>query len=787
MQRFILSILLSLTALTAVADDQKPLGVVGSRVVAMDGKVHQMGMDGSVLKPMVISFIDPQCSADAAVIESLRQLNAKALAKKHVFYAVVPGGTANWSQTNAFINSNKLPFPVILDADRNLQHRLAPGTALETIVISKHDALLQRSKLGKASVAAVDYPKTALDADAYCTIAEGTDIEKPDYNRHIASLLQANCVDCHRPKGIGPFALGTFEESRPMAHIMALVTKQRIMPPWKARPGSGHYLNERLLSEHQIDLLARWAETGANEGAPADATPAANLNTSEWPLGEPDIIISMDEAFRVPAGGPDIYRYFVVKDAIPKGLEIAAIDFLPGDASVVHHANFFVDYGKKARAKDAEDPAPGFSVFGTGGFFSYWDSNNTAAGLGAWAPGGNAIRYPDGLGIKLPGGADFIFEIHYHPTGKAANDQSRLGIYLAKKPIKKTLTSLFVGTNQMSIPAGAKDYKRYFYMDLPTDMSIVDIGPHMHYLGTRAQVSATLPDGTEKSLLDVDWDFRWQGAYFYREPLFLPKGTRIHVTTSYDNSADNPYNPYNPPVVADWGWGTDQEMGELYVTAIANSASDSRKLQEAARQSWLRPSDPEVLASNLSDAEIIERLKHLSTWEKDGESLALLLLGDNERAERSLALVKKLRRQSPKDARLLMVAGSLNAIVGSYSQSSREQYRYYSDAMALYEAALALDETLWDARYGLATGYATDTSAASLKIAESHFLKLLQQQESTTATSSRFVLPYTGLGDMYRQQGRDEDARRIWQRGVKHFPRNQHLVERLGLDKKTGR
>jgi tetratricopeptide (TPR) repeat protein len=156
-------------------------------------------------------------------------------------------------------------------------------------------------------------------------------------------------------------------------------------------------------------------------------------------------------------------------------------------------------------------------------------------------------------------------------------------------------------------------------------------------------------------------------------------------------------------------------------------------------------------------------------------------------AERSLALVKKLRRQSPKDARLLMVAGSLNAIVGSYSQSSREQYRYYSDAMALYEAALALDETLWDARYGLATGYATDTSAASLKIAESHFLKLLQQQESTTATSSRFVLPYTGLGDMYRQQGRDEDARRIWQRGVKHFPRNQHLVERLGLDKKTGR
>ena len=57
-----------------------------------------------------------------------------------------------------------------------------------------------------------------------------------------------------------------------------------------------------------------------------------------------------------------------------------------------------------------------------------------------------------------------------------------------------------------------------------------------------------------------DWDFNWQDIYHYKEPLFLPAGSRVDLVAHFDNSVENPANPNDPPVPVGWGEKTTDEM-----------------------------------------------------------------------------------------------------------------------------------------------------------------------------------------------------------------------------------
>jgi tetratricopeptide (TPR) repeat protein len=96
------------------------------------------------------------------------------------------------------------------------------------------------------------------------------------------------------------------------------------------------------------------------------------------------------------------------------------------------------------------------------------------------------------------------------------------------------------------------------------DVKVYLANPHAHYLGKEFKATATLPDGSTKPLLWIqDWDFNWQDGYNYKEPFVLPKGTRIDVRITYDNSASNPRNPSNPPTRVWWGEESTDEMGSI--------------------------------------------------------------------------------------------------------------------------------------------------------------------------------------------------------------------------------
>ena len=73
------------------------------------------------------------------------------------------------------------------------------------------------------------------------------------------------------------------------------------------------------------------------------------------------------------------------------------------------------------------------------------------------------------------------------------------------------------------------------------------------------------------------YDFNWQLAYRYAQPLRIPAGSFLRATAWYDNSADNPANP-DPTKTVRWGPQTTDEMMlgyvEYYLPAEETEASE---------------------------------------------------------------------------------------------------------------------------------------------------------------------------------------------------------------------
>ncbi len=395
------------------------------------------------------------------------------------------------------------------------------------------------------------------------------------FSKHIAPILFEHCAACHRPGEIGPFSLLTYESARKRADFLASITADRRMPPWKPDPSVGNFRHERRLSDAQIELFSRWAEAGAPEGNPADL-PKPPEFVDGWQLGEPDLIVKMPESFTVPAGGPDIYRCFPIPIPLEEDRMVRAVEFRPGNASVVHHSIMFLDANHAARELSGKDGQPGYESFGG-------PTIVPTGGLGAWVPGAMPQPLPDGLALYLAKGSDLVLHMHYHPTGKAETDQSTVGIYFAKEPTKRLISGIAILQTDLHIPPGRRHHHILAESEpLPADVYVMGLTPHMHNLGREIKVTAVDPSGQRKvPLLWIkDWDFNWQGAYQFARPMRLPKGSKIEVRAYYDNSKHNPKNPNHPPKEVSWGEQTSDEMCLVSVQVFTETMDDLRQVAQ---------------------------------------------------------------------------------------------------------------------------------------------------------------------------------------------------------------
>ena len=608
--------------------------VIGARVTDVEGHRHRIGVSTGKVRAAVLVFLDTACPVATRYIPTLNALHRDAGTSGVSLYGVLSNPAIGWREGASFVADYGVEFPVVLDTAGELAVRLGPQVTSEAFVVSTADRIVYRGRIDDrfASVGRLRTRITSHDLrdvvremapggrpEQYRTEAVGCfhyawgDVGEPGagtgeitWERHVGPLLQANCVECHRDGGIAPFSLEGYENAKRRHRMIAWITGERLMPPWRAVPGFGEFRDARRLSARQIELLRTWSRTAARRGDPADTMPVSTRPRSRWRLGEPDLVLKMREPFEVPADGDDIYRYFVIPTDFAEDKVVVALDFSPGDPKVVHHANYLIDYEGRARAEDAKDEAPGFSVFGTGGFLDY-----NAWGIGGWTPGAEPWVLDAGQGMWLPRGGDLVLEVHYHLDGKATTDRSEVAFYFAREPVSRYVDGVVIGTEDLRIPPGEERYWRHFSMDVPAGMTLTDVTPHMHFLGREFISVATLPDGRERPLIRIaDWDFRWQNTFTYREPVHLPSGSRIDAWVRYDNSVNNPQNPAVPPRVVTWGWETTDEMSELWIGFIPDSPNDTARIAKAAERSWYR-------SAMVSDAEVAGLLERLSGDRRD--------------------------------------------------------------------------------------------------------------------------------------------------------------------------
>jgi mono/diheme cytochrome c family protein len=366
--------------------------------------------------------------------------------------------------------------------------------------------------------------------------------EPVTYAKQVSRIFQDKCQGCHHPGTAAPFSLLTYKDAVHWSGTIREVITEKRMPPWHADPHHGVFANDRQLSKEQLDTLVSWLDTGMQKGDDKDLPPA-RAYTEGWLIGKPDVIFEMPAEQTVPATGVVAYQYFVTPTNFKEDVWIQAAEARPGNRGVVHHIIVsFRDPKSKGRSSGGNGIGDGF-VVGT-------------------APGDIPLILPPGMARKIPAGADLIWQMHYTPNGKEAKDRSQVGLifYKGKESPKHDALTRGVMRGDFVIPPGDANYLVESEWIVPRDTMLLSFMPHMHLRGKDFEYRAEYPDGRKEVLLSVPhYDFGWQTSYRLAQPLLLPKGTKLHCTAHFDNSANNPANP-DPKQEVSWGDQTFEEM-----------------------------------------------------------------------------------------------------------------------------------------------------------------------------------------------------------------------------------
>lgn len=431
----------------------------------------------------------------------------------------------------------------------------------------------------------------------------------PTFTKDIAPILYKNCTSCHRTGEIAPMPLVSYQDARPWAKSIKAKVQSREMPPWGADPRHGTFKDDRSLSAAAIDTIARWVDAGAPKGEDADLPSLPEFPTG-WPQGQPDAVIAMPIEFTIPAEGEvDVIDFFTPtpfkQDVYVKGLAIR-----PSTPGVVHHAGVYVI--------DRLPPGARFEngrIIGPDGKPMTRNQVARASGgsatreiqkLLSFVPGRGYEEYQGGAGQLIKAGSYIDFYMHYTPTGKPEKDRTEIGLYFAKAGNAVTHqiyhsfgaagpTSYYVqgeavrptnpkadgdegGVDLPPIPPYVDDWTVMSVHAIKEPITLYGLTPHLHFRGKSMKYTLTTPDGKDEILLSVPkYDFNWQTYYELEMPRRIPAGSKVTVTTLFDNSIKNRYNPA-PEKTVYW---SEQSWDEMYAPQ-ARITIDSRELRAAA-------------------------------------------------------------------------------------------------------------------------------------------------------------------------------------------------------------
>ena len=512
-------------------------------------------------RALVLVFLGADCPISNLYVPELLDMEKKYRTKEVQFIAVYANEHEDFDQVAMHSYDRGIPFPVLKDFGQRLAGVLGVERVPAVVVLDRDFVLRYRGRINDRYGAGVRRQKASRDdlAEAVEDVRAGKKVRVAEtdadgclldraskipahkgitYTKHVAPILQKRCQVCHCPEQAAPFALMTYEDAVKHARMLKEVTTQRRMPPWHADPRHGKFVNARRLTDKEIETLASWVDAGTPRGDDKDM-PKPIKRVTGWSMGKPELVLEMPQEFEVPADGVLPYKHFTIDPGFKEDMWVEKAEARPGASSVVHHLVVYI------LKPGQEQP---------------FDNEGNMNILVGWAPGDLALACPSETGLCIPKGSKLMFELHYTPNGTAIKDRSKIGIIFHKKKPKYELLMNSFLNESIRIPPRDPHYRADATMRFRADARILSFVPHMHWRGKDYFYELIYPDGRKRTLLSVPrWDFNWQAAYVFAEPIKVPKGSRLHAIAHWDNSRNNPYNP-DPNKEVRFGLQTWEEM-----------------------------------------------------------------------------------------------------------------------------------------------------------------------------------------------------------------------------------
>jgi mono/diheme cytochrome c family protein len=386
------------------------------------------------------------------------------------------------------------------------------------------------------------------------------------YADHVATIINENCVLCHREGGIGPMQFENYEQIRPWAPLIQYKVERREMPPYAYDHGIGiqELQGDWRLKQEEIDTITAWVAQGAPEGDWGDRTPEVPdiPSLDEWTFaaqfGKPDVILD-SEPIDVPAVGNDLWHRPYVMTGLNSDRCIKAVQVKPrADAkTVVHHANSDVEI-----------------MNADGQYEDYGQLTEYA--MGKWGE-----IMPEGVCRTLPANARIRWDIHLFPGGVGAtapgemveDNVVEIGLWLhpegyeEKARFKQDLRLYNLNMGELLIPPHGTAMTQGFHsFDHP--VRIDSFQPHGHLRMRAASMEIFYPaTGRTEQVSQVSkWSATWHHSHLFEPeaaPL-LPAGAVLILKQWYDNTADNPNNP-DPDMWVTYGSRTADEMSHAWI------------------------------------------------------------------------------------------------------------------------------------------------------------------------------------------------------------------------------
>jgi len=522
-----------LTGAILAADPSAPLPAESLRLRAADGSTipfaDLLGPDG---RAVCFAFLHPACPLAQEYGPVLGKLAVESAKKGIRFVGVVcecddAGEIEDYRKTYGItfpistdtdfhlaeaLDATITPEVVIVDRDRRIRYSgriddrykirgvMTPGDARPELANAIQDLLAGREirePRTKAAGCPLDRPERPVGPPN----ASATNKNTPTFFRDVLPFLHAQCQKCHSPGQAGPFSLLSYDDAVEWVELGLEEITARRMPPAQIESDLD-FMVTKPPTAVEVAMLRAWVAAGKPEGDATDTpnlAPLPDYSLFQEDLGPPDIVLEQPELTQLGSHGNDVYRNIMFPLNRDEDLRVRAIQFLPRNRKVVHHAlvghlpretaeKAVREHGGRDGFSHPDDRAGGFQDSHGIGFRVppvRDDGQPRASFVSGYVPGVRATVAPDDAAVVIPAGCDLSAQVHHVRTGKLETESSRIGLWLEKQPL--------------------------LLLRVP------------------------------------QWDYNWQSPYNLKQPRRFPAGTRFDAECSFDNSSANPRNPFDPP------------------------------------------------------------------------------------------------------------------------------------------------------------------------------------------------------------------------------------------------